>query len=68
MSNDIMETMKTGGIATTGITYSFLQMPLSEVAALATFIYIVLKIILLLPEFRTKFKRKVIKENTDGDS
>jgi len=63
MSSNLVETVRTGSIASAGVSYSFLGFPFADWAALATFIYIVIKIILLLPELKEKFyKRKKEKE------
>ena len=57
LNTDMLDTVRTGGIASAGVTYSFLGMPFSEAAALATLIYVVIKIIMLLPDLIKKFSR-----------
>ena len=51
------EALRVSGIGTAGVTYSFLGMPLGEVAALLTAIYIFIKIVLLSPKLYEMFKR-----------
>lgn len=62
MTNTILdpetaEALRVSGIGTAGVTYSFLGMPLGELAALLTAVYIFIKIILLSPKLYEMFKR-----------
>jgi hypothetical protein len=59
MNPDTIDTIRTTGIGTVGVTWSFMGMPFSEIAALATAVYVFIKILLLLPELKNKYwKRK----------
>ena len=69
MTNTILdaetaEAIRVSGIGTAGVTYSFLGMPLGEVAALLTAIYIFIKIVLLSPKLYEMFLR--LKGNNKG--
>lgn len=55
---DVIDTVRTTGIGTAGVTYSILGMPFSDIAALATAIYIILKIVLVVPDIITKYRKK----------
>ncbi len=56
MNSDTIDTIRTTGIATAGTTWSFLGMPFSEIAALATVVYLVIKILMALPDLINKYK------------
>lgn len=55
MNPDTLDTVRTAGIGTAGVTWSIFGMPFAEVAALGTAIYVVLKIILILPDLKKKY-------------
>lgn len=61
---ETVETLRVSGIGTAGVTYSFLGMPLGELAALLTAIYIFIKIVLLSPKLYQMFLR--LRRNNKG--
>lgn len=58
MNPDTLDTVRTTGIASAGVTWSFMGMPFSDIAALATAVYVCIKIILILPDVKKKYWKK----------
>ena len=58
MNLETIDTVRTTGIATTGVAWSFMGMPFSDIAALATAVYVCIKIILILPDVKKKYWKK----------
>lgn len=59
---EVIDTIRTSSIGTTGVTYSLFGLPFHEIAAILTAIYMFFKVVMLLPKMKefiqNLFKRK----------